>query len=113
VQTNTPLDSVRAHRFGYIITDKNGVKPKRLLILPYLHERRIYLNRMKQNTEYFYTSIETDNSKVEEHNSALIPQETKPLSLATGARRMSKLRVKLDGVGMTPDAPTVSSKRKS
>lgn len=26
--------------------------------MPYLHERKIYLNRIKKNTQYFYTSIE-------------------------------------------------------
>jgi hypothetical protein len=38
-------------------------KPMRILILPYLHERRIYLNRKKMNTDYFYTSIETLESE--------------------------------------------------
>ena len=35
------------------------MKPKRVMITPYLHESRIYLNRIKINTDYFYTSIET------------------------------------------------------
>ena len=30
----------------------------RLFILPYLHSKFIFLNRLKPNTEYFYTSIE-------------------------------------------------------
>lgn len=29
--------------------------------MPYLHERKIYLNRMKMNTKYFYTTFKTDN----------------------------------------------------
>ena len=29
------------------------------MITPYLHDSRIYLNRIKINTNYFYTSIET------------------------------------------------------
>lgn len=29
------------------------------MLLPYLHERKIYLNRLKLNTDYFYTSVET------------------------------------------------------
>lgn len=28
-------------------------------MLPYLHERKIFLNRIKLNTEYFYTLVET------------------------------------------------------
>ena len=30
------------------------------MLLPYLHERKIYLNRLKLNTDYFYTSVETN-----------------------------------------------------
>ena len=29
------------------------------MMLPYLHQRRVYLNRIKPNTHYFYTSIDT------------------------------------------------------
>jgi len=59
VKANTPLDSLRSHRFAYIISDKKKKKAQILLILPYLHERRIYLNREKLDTDYFYTSIVT------------------------------------------------------
>jgi len=31
-------------------------------MVPYLHEKKIYLNRIKDHTEYFYTSIETRES---------------------------------------------------
>jgi len=30
------------------------------MITPYLHERKIYLNRMKQNTTYFYSSKQVE-----------------------------------------------------
>lgn len=33
-----------------------------LLIVPYLNERRIHLNRPKVNTKYFYTSINSDEA---------------------------------------------------
>lgn len=33
------------------------------MITPYLHDNRIYLNRLKINTEYFYTSIEHQVAK--------------------------------------------------
>jgi len=33
--------------------------------MPYLHERKIYLNRMKMNTKYFYTTVKTDKHCVE------------------------------------------------
>jgi len=28
-----------------------------MIILPYLHERKIYLNKMKPTNKYFYTTI--------------------------------------------------------
>ena len=58
VKMNSPLDSLQTHKFAYIILNKS-LKPKRLIMLPYLHERKIFLNRMKQNTKYFYTSKQT------------------------------------------------------
>ena len=59
VKASTPLDSYRSHRFGYVITSKEYL-PKKVMITPYLHDKRIYLNRLKINTDYFYTSIESD-----------------------------------------------------
>lgn len=56
----SPLDSIQAHRFAYIMLNNESLSCKRLLILPYLHERRVYLNRMKQNTNYFYTTVQRD-----------------------------------------------------
>ena len=61
VKASTPLDSFRSHRFGYVFTNIKDLKPKRVMITPYLHDTRIYLNRIKINTYYFYTSIETDS----------------------------------------------------
>jgi hypothetical protein len=58
VKASTPLDSYRSHRFGYIITNQIDYKPKKVMITPYLHDNRIYLNRLKVNTDYFYTSIQ-------------------------------------------------------
>ena len=52
-----PLDSIQSHRFGYVITDSEYHKAKYILILPYLNDKKIYLNRMKVNTHYYYTSI--------------------------------------------------------
>ena len=56
VKTNSPLDSFLTHKFAYILHNQN-LQPNRLCILPYLHERKIFLNRIKQNTKYFYTSL--------------------------------------------------------
>jgi hypothetical protein len=59
VRSNTPMDSIKSHRFAYIIQNQVDFTPKKLMILPYLHERKIYLNRIKMNTDYFYTSIKS------------------------------------------------------
>ena len=64
VRSNTPLDSIRSHRFGYIIQNQKDLMPKQLMLLPYLNERKIYLNRIKMNTDYFYTAIETKDHRV-------------------------------------------------
>ena len=58
VKASTPLDSFRSHRFGYVLTNSKDLEPKRVMIIPYLHDTRIYLNRIKINTDYFYTSID-------------------------------------------------------
>mmetsp|Transcript_1931 Transcript_1931/g.2766 ORF Transcript_1931/g.2766 Transcript_1931/m.2766 type:complete len:509 (+) Transcript_1931:3115-4641(+) len=58
ILTNCPLDSISYHKFVFIITNPVKLLPSRVVIVPYLHEKRIYLNRNKTNTEYFYTSIE-------------------------------------------------------
>jgi len=41
------------------VSDFEHFKTKQLFILPYLHERRLYLHRNKFNIDYFYTTIET------------------------------------------------------
>jgi hypothetical protein len=59
IRTNSPLDSARYRKFVYIIQDSECQQTKTIMITPYLHERRIYLNRVKFNTEYFYTAVQT------------------------------------------------------
>ena len=48
---------MQSHRFLYVVLNHYDLEPKKLMIVPYLHERKIYLNRIKVNTNYFYTSI--------------------------------------------------------
>ena len=55
--SGTPLDSIRSHKMAYVITDKVNYTTSRVKYVSYLHEKKIYLNRIKQNTDYFYTSI--------------------------------------------------------
>ena len=44
-----------------MILNNNYLAPKKIIIVPYLHERKIHLNRIKQNTKYFYTSCQSGN----------------------------------------------------
>lgn len=67
VRSNTPLDSMRAHRFAYVTQDSEFNNPKWLFILPYLHDRKIHLNKVKMNIKYFYTSIETTEKEEMEY----------------------------------------------
>ena len=41
------------------------------MMLPYLHEKRVYLNRQKTNTYYFYSSIETPNHEIMAYNAKI------------------------------------------
>jgi hypothetical protein len=59
IRSGTPLDSQKNHRFVYIRTDIEMNEPSTILILPYLHERKVYLNTKKLATDYFYSSITT------------------------------------------------------
>ena len=59
IRSGTPLDSIRYRRFIYLTRDKDCNLPVKIMMLPYLHQRRIYLNRLKDNSHYFYTSIDT------------------------------------------------------
>jgi len=68
VKLGTPLNSYASHRFAYIFSDKNQKQANTIYILPHLEERRIYLNRIKKNTEYFYTSVETKASEIATFN---------------------------------------------
>lgn len=52
IKTNCPIDSPMSHRLTYVIINTNG-GPKTLVLMPYLHERRIFLQRQKPNTDYF------------------------------------------------------------
>ena len=61
-----PLQSNQSHKFAYVLFSNGSPKPSRLVVIPYLHERRIYLNRLKMNTKYFYTTIEPEEKGAEE-----------------------------------------------
>ena len=60
IKTNMPMESLQSHRLAYVVLNNQDLKPKKMIIVPYLHERKIYLNRMKQNTNYFYSSKQVE-----------------------------------------------------
>lgn len=72
VRANTPIDSIQSHRFGYVTIDTTQNSTRNIMLLPYLHDRKIYLNRHKNNTEYFYTSVETTPNEEKKYHQELI-----------------------------------------
>lgn len=52
----------------YITKDLDKNDTQTIIILPFLHEKRIYLNRIKSNTFYFYSSIDTPIEEIERYN---------------------------------------------
>ena len=57
IMVGCPLDSKCMSKLVYIMRNPKHLKKARIMVLPYLHQKRLYLNRKKMNTEYFYTSI--------------------------------------------------------
>lgn len=57
VQSNNPFLDIFTNRMFYFTRNSSKLKPKRILMLPFLHERKVYLNRMKDKHQYFYTVI--------------------------------------------------------
>lgn len=74
VKLGFPISSKQAHRNAFVFSDYKKKNSNTLFILPYLDERRIYLNRQKRNTSYFYTSVETQVNEQVQFNNALIEE---------------------------------------
>ena len=49
------MASISSHRMIYIIKNRKKQSLKKIMILPYLHERKIYLFKTKPQIDYFYT----------------------------------------------------------
>ena len=43
--SGTPIDSYRDHKMAYIISDKVNYGITKIFYVPYLHDKKIYLNR--------------------------------------------------------------------
>ena len=56
--TKMPTCSLKYHRLVYFSKNKKDLRPNKVTILPFLHERKIILSRNKQEGgEYFYNTI--------------------------------------------------------
>lgn len=53
VKSGTPLDSIRSHKMAYVTSDKENFSTSKVKYTPYLHEKKLFLNRFKLNTDYF------------------------------------------------------------
>ena len=71
VDSRSPIDSHGGHRFGYFLSESHKFKPRKLILVPYLHERKIYLNPIKLNTKYFYTSIDTSIKDIKQYQTRI------------------------------------------
>jgi len=71
VQADCPFDSKSLHRMLYIIKSTESKSCSRMLIVPYLHEKKIFLHRAKHNTQYFYTSFFQECPSVLKHEIGL------------------------------------------
>lgn len=60
VQSGTPLQTCLYNRLAYMIRNQKDLKERKLLIMPYLHERRIYLNRRHTDNQ-FYTIVKHED----------------------------------------------------
>lgn len=53
VQSGTPLQTCLYNRLAFIVRNHRELKARQLLIMPYLHERRIYLNRRHLENQFY------------------------------------------------------------
>ena len=62
---------------AYFTRNKKWYKPNKLIIMPYLHERKVYLNKMKPTSQYFYTSLKPNwnNDKLKDTMDSLCSDE--------------------------------------
>lgn len=52
-----PIISDKYHKLVYMTKNQEQFKAKKLKILPYLHERKVYLSEVDPNIEFYNTSI--------------------------------------------------------
>ena len=63
-----PYQDSQKHKLAYIVADPKGKTCKEIWIMPFLHDRKIYLQRIKQNTDYFFNTIKTKFCDISKYN---------------------------------------------
>lgn len=46
------------HRIAYMVSDRKFTTSRMLYIMPYPHERKIYLTKETPNSNYFYSTFD-------------------------------------------------------
>jgi len=57
VMAKMPKLSIAGHKTMYLVSNYLFKLPYKVILLPYLHERKLYLNEMKPENKYFFTSF--------------------------------------------------------
>ena len=60
IMAKSPFISAGYHRLAYVIYDKTQMKPRKLLTIPYLHERKVFLTKERARNNYFYTCFKAE-----------------------------------------------------
>jgi hypothetical protein len=60
INSGNPLTCMYYHRLVYISRNIKHLKPSRIMILPFLHERKVYVNRTNDSDKYFYNVVDED-----------------------------------------------------
>jgi len=60
IQNGLPAAQHDAHRLIYIAKSRRRCSVKRAVIIPYLHERKIYLDTIEPESDYFQTIFEKE-----------------------------------------------------
>lgn len=67
-----PSFTPEANRMMYIIKSKKTEACRKLLTTPYLHERKIMLNKTKEDNEYFFTTFDRTETESKANISCLL-----------------------------------------
>lgn len=62
VNNRMPIISDKYHKLVYMTKNQPESKAKKLKILPYLHERKVYLSEVDPNTDFYNTTISREKA---------------------------------------------------